>query len=791
MSARQGDKLDPHKIAELLRSIEDAGVTMEGFADLSGVDAKTLRGYRDEAVNRPQPRLQRKVLTAVENKPELKGLVKPRDHYRLGDTSGTEPALPLDAETAPPPAKTLRVQVLVTPDATHEAAELCKRLQGLAAELRMPGAFQVAISAADAEHPALDPDAALVIAVLGCTLGAPGSEQARQTQRCWEGFRARCAAAEDSATAASAPAIVYRRNWRDCAPNARDFDDPVALDAATEAARQFRTWADALLDAATAHALPGQTHGLTCIAYHQDEIARLADRLAGDLAGPVEALLPALSAAPGAGETDTAGAERWMAGSPFRGLLPLTDDYALVFKGRGRHVDALMKLLRNPRTRFVAVEGASGSGKSSLVWAGLLPRLARGGAIEGSEHWLAVRFVPTDRPFNELATQLSAHPQLKGHWPNPGPLVDQLRRPVGGFADVLRQALAGRPQGARLLLFVDQFEELFTMPAADGAADGPPWPWEPFVALLSDAAAEERARVVVTMRREFASRVSDTPALAALFNQARYALPMPSQAEREKMILEPARLAGIRFPADVAAEIVLDTGDEPGALAMMAHTLAALVAPEAQPECLAEEVLRRLQALEPADFRLRLDKMRGAKGAIAASAEQALGKFREAHGGQCAEEALALLFGKLVQVADLDKPPTRCRAPKAVLGAADGPAARLAALLEDEARLLVSDGPRGGTAPEASAEAQADDPPRRVATIEVAHEALLTEWPLLAKWIDARKDQLWLKHRLAGLTQLWLAHDCHRGYLAAAVQVAEMRDAMPRCATRWRPSARR
>ncbi|WP_295889103.1 hypothetical protein, partial [uncultured Thiohalocapsa sp.] len=739
-------------------------------------DGSTLYKFIKEGDDRTE------VLTSETVEKLLKACQQDREDFivRPVQCSADQPAAWATAGEAAasrtPPA--LPIQLIASADALHEATELAKRLHTLAADLGMPESFEARVSIARTQHPEIDPAAKVVIAVLGCSLGTFGSEDERRARDCWEALVRRFSTTAAESESASSYAIVYRREWRDCAPNARNFDDRVAFDAATEAAREFQTWADALLEAATAHALPGQTHGLTCIAYNQDETARLADRLAGDLVGLVEALLPALSAASGAGETDTAGAERWTAGSPFRGLLPLTDDYALVFKGWGWHVDELMKLLRNPQTRFVAVEGASGSGKSSLVWAGLLPRLARGGEIEGSEHWLAVRFVPTDRPFNELATQLSAHSELKGHWPNPGPLADQLRRPLGGFADVLRQALAGRHKSARLLLFVDQFEELFTMPAADGAADGPPWPWEPFVALLSDAAAEDRARVVVTMRREFASRVSDTPELAALFNQARYALPMPSQAERERMILEPARLAGLRLPADVAAEIVRDTGDEPGALAMMAHTLAALVAPEAQPECPADEVLRRLQALEPKDFRLRLDKMHGAKGAIAASAEQALDKFREAHGGQCAEEALALLFGKLVQVADLDKPPTRWRAPKALLGPADGPAAKLAALLEDDARLLVSDGPSADTAPEASADAQADDPAQRVATIEVAHEALLTHWDSLATWIDARKDKLWLRHRLAGLTQLWLAHDCHRGYLAAAVQVDEMRDAM-------------
>ncbi len=100
-------------------------------------------------------------------------------------------------------------------------------------------------------------------------------------------------------------------------------------------------------------------------------------------------------------------------GSPFPGLRAFTDKDAPIFFGRGRETDDLILRFGDPANRFIAVVGASGSGKSSLVWAGLIPRL-QAGAIEGSQDWVWIRFKPGDSgtdPYfalaNQLATRLS------------------------------------------------------------------------------------------------------------------------------------------------------------------------------------------------------------------------------------------------------------------------------------------------------------------------------------------------------------------------------------------------
>src|SRR4051812_48156300 len=118
------------------------------------------------------------------------------------------------------------------------------------------------------------------------------------------------------------------------------------------------------------------------------------EHLESDLRHLIERRLqrvPAVEGAAGAGSVERS--VRIWSGSPYPGLRAFTLDEAAIFFGRGREVDALIARLRDPAQRFLAVVGASGSGKSSLVRAGLLPRL-KAGALEGSQLWPVVAFTP-------------------------------------------------------------------------------------------------------------------------------------------------------------------------------------------------------------------------------------------------------------------------------------------------------------------------------------------------------------------------------------------------------------
>jgi hypothetical protein len=232
----------------------------------------------------------------------------------------------------------------------------------------------------------------------------------------------------------------------------------------------------------------------------------------------------------------------WPAGiSPFPGLRAFGPEDAQVYFGRGEETDQLLKRLSDPDCHCLAVVGASGSGKSSLVAAGLLPRLAEG-AIEGSKDWPVIRFTPDEwgegDPFNSLIGALVSEPLLL---PQRG-LSRSLRGAPEALRTILEEQLASGPEWAKVLLFIDQFEELFTrVDDANLRRD--------FAATLAHAAGSARIKMVLTMRADFFHRVAELPTLAALLKaHENRTFPMcaPGSVELYEMIVGPAQVAGLR-----------------------------------------------------------------------------------------------------------------------------------------------------------------------------------------------------------------------------------------------------
>ncbi|MBZ0320263.1 MAG: ATP-binding protein [Anaerolineae bacterium] len=258
-------------------------------------------------------------------------------------------------------------------------------------------------------------------------------------------------------------------------------------------------------------------------------------------------------------------------GSPFPGLRAFTPADAPIFFGRGRETDALLQKVST--THFVAVVGASGSGKSSLVGAGLLPRLAAN-ALEGSKDWIlpdwdkvnsqwwGLRFTPGevgDNPFEALAIKLA-------------PLVRVTRRELTEFLEdtptLLETATASlfndKPAWAEAMLFIDQFEELFTLVAS---------PYRlPFIELLVTAVQSERLRVVVTMRSDFYAHCIEVPTLGRLFEMGIFPLAMPTDTLLD-IIIRPTERAGLQFEEGLPGRILHDIGLEPYSLVLIAYLL--------------------------------------------------------------------------------------------------------------------------------------------------------------------------------------------------------------------------
>ena len=239
--------------------------------------------------------------------------------------------------------------------------------------------------------------------------------------------------------------------------------------------------------------------------------------------------------------------------NPYKGLRPFTEADAVDFHGRETLTLRLQARLdgTEPWARFLAVVGPSGSGKSSVVRAGLLPAL-RSDAASSDEVFVADMF-PGAHPIDELAAALlrvAVRPMTR--------LEDLLH---GEFRGLLEAVGLGLPDGAELVLVVDQLEELFTLTRDEHERAR-------FLELLRVAAVDptSRVRVVVTLRADFFDRPLRYPRVGELLAARTEAVPPLSPDELERAIRAPAERAGVSVEPGVVAEIIADVAREPGAL---------------------------------------------------------------------------------------------------------------------------------------------------------------------------------------------------------------------------------
>jgi hypothetical protein len=402
---------------------------------------------------------------------------------------------------------------------------------------------------------------------------------------------------------------------------------------------------------------------------------------------------------------DPAGMARLEA-EPFFGLKAVDEARAHLFFGREVESEALVQLLANEA--LVMVTGDSGSGKSSLARAGLLPRWRGGvlaeitGARAGEVVWHVVQTQPRSRPFAALAEAVGeAAKQLGLSLADRGTLESWVR---GADVEQVRRALWCDlpPDRTRVLLLVDQFEELVTI--ADPAQR------EPFVRLLLALAdpRDPRARVVLTMRRDYYNLLSQFPALFERLEtnnrRARYLVGRMKDEGLRRVVTEPLRLAGVPEGdrEALARSVLRDAGDRPGDLALVQM---ALTEAWDHRHSVGDDLLRAYA------------NAGGVEGAIAKAAEDVY-----EHVLSDAERLLAeAVFVRLVR-----------------LGDTGGATRRLSARAEfDEARwrlvqrLAGADGKRlvlvrGGEGSE---------------TAEIAHEALVTQWPRYQTWLSGRDPE--------------------------------------------------
>lgn len=417
----------------------------------------------------------------------------------------------------------------------------------------------------------------------------------------------------------------------------------------------------------------------------------------------VNAILGVAMGSPGPGEAD-------LGESPYRGLEAFDAEHAEYFFGRDAEIRKVLDRLRD--APFLAVIGPSGSGKSSLVLAGVLPAL-RGGRLAGSADWPVVIMVPGARPVEALAVALD--PLDPGRSRNR--LLEELRGSPLALRLEVNALLRDRPREARLVLVVDQFEEIFTLCRDDEERDA-------FLGLLLEAAAPEgRAIVIITMRADFYPRITEYPALAEQVANHQLLVGALTNAGLSAAIEQPALRNGLQFEPGLVSTILADVGNDAGALPLLQYAL--------------DELWKRQHG-----GLLTLEGYRASGGVGEAIATRANTVFEQLSPGQQTVARRVLL--RLTQPGEATED-TRRRAEldELVTRPADRPAIESAINALVAARLLTA------SRDEASGAAQVD----------VAHEALIRAWPRLRQWLDEDRQGLLVHRRLTEAASEWQRHE--------------------------------
>jgi hypothetical protein len=394
---------------------------------------------------------------------------------------------------------------------------------------------------------------------------------------------------------------------------------------------------------------------------------------------------------------------------PYVGLEAFREKDSRHFFGRAERIEVMLGFLRT--RRFVAVVGPSGSGKSSIVLGGVLPKL-KAGAIEGSSAW---RYLPSFVPGSEPLKNLAASLVREG-----GPPVDTIASKF--LTDPKALSGIASAEGTPFVVAIDQFEEIFTL-CEDLAAR------TAFAKNLVSLVTSDGGHVIVTMRSDYESRLATLPDLQELFRTADvHATPLGA-AELREAIEKPAELINLKLEAGLVDALVKDVLGEPTALPLLQFTLWKL-----------------WQARD--HNRLTMDAYRRLGGGRAALANSADELFKSL--SVQAQDTLRRILLRMVRPATGSEVTSSRVRVSALLKIGDDPT-RVQDVLD---RLVAARLVR-----RTKGETPDDD------QVEVAHEALIRNWPLLVSWLEKKSAELIELRRYEVLAAEWRRFDHRSGFL--------------------------
>ena len=426
--------------------------------------------------------------------------------------------------------------------------------------------------------------------------------------------------------------------------------------------------------------------------------------------------------------------------NPYKGLRAFESADEKDFFGREAAVQRILEKLdihashaNGAPGRFLAIVGPSGSGKSSLVKAGLIPALWSG-RLAGSEKWFVVNFVPGPRPLDSLETSLTRIAADQAN--NVRTHLDRDGHGLSRVADLILPK-----DDSELVVIVDQFEELFTLVEDESSR-------RHFLDLLASAASDPRSRVrvIVSLRADYYDRPLQYPGFGRLI-RAHIETLLPLTAEgMERAIVRPAEQVGIAIEPGLVASMIEDVSYQPGSLPLLQYALTELFDQ------------RSNGLMTGAAF----TDIGGAGGALARRAEE-LYQEQDAEG----REMVRQMFLRLVTIVEpkgagaTDRSSvteTRRRTLRSELTSAASDPDRLDDIIETFAdfRLLTLD----------------HDPVSRRPTVEIAHEALLQNWDRLHAWLVESQTDLHMHRQLVRMTGDWADAHMDDSFLLRGARLA-------------------
>ncbi len=438
---------------------------------------------------------------------------------------------------------------------------------------------------------------------------------------------------------------------------------------------------------------------------------------------------------------------------PYRGLQSFETEHAEFYFGRERLVEQVverltgltrlrpaplstLEMLQQGRGRLLTLLGASGSGKSSLLRAGVLPALD--GAASSSTappteaSWQTLIIKPGSHPLETLAAHLIPVLEAEGdHLAATRQLLDNMTADSRALHLRLRLAWREAPPDQHLLLIVDQFEEIFTLCHDEEAR-------ERFIENLLYAASAREGRLILllAMRADFYHHCADYRHLARQMASQQLLVGAMNEVELRRAIEEPARVVGLRFEPGLVETILADVSEQPGSLPLLQHAL-----------------LELWERREQGALTLRAyHDLGGVAGAVAQRADSIYADFDPDE-----QTIVRRIMLRLTQPGQ-GTADTRRRVPKQELLSGDQ-TGQIEAVIRQlvEARLVT-------TTLETATHTE---------TVEVVHEALIRGWQRLRGWLDEDRAALHTHRRLTEAALAWQRGAQDDGYLYRGARLAE------------------